>query len=352
MSNSVYYIASLFASGVIAVFLGFFLAPIFRDFVYRKHLWRKTSRALNTDNPEFHAIHTDEENSTPRIGGALIVIITILSILILFALSRFTNINAFKSLDFLSRSQTLLPLGAFVFSAMLGFMDDSIQIWGEGKWLKDPIILRYIKTISILVLGLFLGLWFYMKLGVTTVHVPWYGDVNLGFMFVPFFMLVLFSVFSGSVIDGIDGLSGGVLLSSFGAFAIITFFRHQYDLSALAVIILGSILVFLWYNIMPAQFYMGEVGMLSLTTLITIYAFFTDSVLLLPILVFPLFITSLSVVMQLISKKFFNGKKIFLVAPLHHHYEAKGWGKPKVVMRFWIIGFISSLLGTVLVFIS
>lgn len=352
MLESTSHIASLLASGAVAVFLGFGIAPSFKRLSYKYKLWRQNNRIQNTANVDFHNIHNDEETKIPRIGGALVVAITVFSILILFILSRFTNIEAFKSLDFLSRSQTLLPLGAFIFAAFIGFFDDAIQIWGKGYWATDPIKLRIIKSISIIFLGLLLGLWFYIKLGVSTVHIPWDGDINLGFMFVPFFILVLYSVFSGSVIDGIDGLSGGVLLSSFGAYAVITYFRHQYDLSALAVIILASILVFLWYNIIPAEFYMGETGMIALTSLITIYAFFTDTVLLLPIIIFPLFITSLSVVIQLGYKKLTKGKKVFIVAPLHHHFEALGWGKSRVVMRFWIIGFITSLIGSVIVFIS
>jgi len=357
--NTGYYIASLLTSGIVAVFLGFGVAPSFRRFVYRYKLWRQFSRSANTKNTDFHAINNPEEVRVPRVGGALIVFITVFSILILFVLSRFTNVPAFRGLDFLSRSQTLLPLGAFIVAAIVGFIDDALQIWGRGKWSEDPILLRVIKSVSIILLGLLLGLWFYIKLGVSTIHIPWYGDISLGYLFVPFFILVLYSVFSGSVIDGVDGLSGGVLLSTFGAYAIITYFRHQYDLSALAVIIVCSLLVFLWYNIMPAQFYMGETGMLALTTLVTIYAFFTDTVLLLPVLVFPLFFTSLSVVLQLLYKKitkrmFKDGKsrKLFRIAPLHHHFEAIGWTRPQIVMRFWIIGFITSIIGAILVFVS
>ncbi len=352
MLSNYTYIASFLAAGIVAVFFGFGIAPSFRRLVYRYQMWRKVDRSLNTTNADFHAIHNSAETQIPRVGGALIVLITVFSILILFILARFTNVPAFESLDFLSRSQTLLPLGAFVFAALVGFLDDALQIWGRGKWIDDPITMRFIKSGSIIFLGILLSLWFYFKLGISSVHIPGAGDVGLGFLFIPFFILVLYSVFSGSVIDGVDGLSGGVLLSTFGAYAIITYFRDQYDLSALAVIILCSILVFLWYNVMPAQFYMGETGMLALTTLITIYAFFTDTVLLLPILVFPLFITSLSVVVQLVSKKFFKGRKVFKVAPLHHHFESIGWSRPQIVMRFWIIGFITSILGTILVFVS
>lgn len=343
---------NLFIAGGLSLLVGFFFAPFFINYIYSKKLWRQTLRTENTQNNDFKNIHNDEEVKIPRVGGAIIVIITLCTIFILFTLARFFEIPSFVSMDFLSRSQTLLPLGTFLFGALIGLLDDSIQIFGRGFWATDPIRLRYIKSGSIIFLGFLLGLWFYIKLGVSSVHVPFVGDFYLGIFFVPFFILVLFSVFSGSVIDGIDGLSGGVLMSTFGAYAVITYFRNQYDLSALAVVVLCAILVFLWYNIMPAKFYMGEVGMIALTALITVYAFFTNTVLLLPIIVFPLFITSLSVVIQLVSKKFFNGKKFFKVAPIHHHFESLGWGKHKVVMRFWIIGFMSSLLGTILAFIS
>jgi phospho-N-acetylmuramoyl-pentapeptide-transferase len=343
---------NLFIAGGVSLFIGFVFAPFFIKYIYFRKLWRQKLRTLNTQNSDFKNIHNTEEIEVPRVGGAIIVIITFLTIIVLFALSKFSGVTSLGSMDFLSRSQTLLPLGTFLFGAIIGLFDDGIQIFGRGFWATDPIALRYIKSGSIILLGALVGLWFYVKLGIASVHVPFVGDFYLGIFFIPFFIFVLFSVFSGSVIDGIDGLSGGVLMSIFGSYAVITYFRNQYDLSALAVVVLCSVLVFLWYNIMPAKFYMGEVGMIALTSLITVYAFFTDTVLLLPIIVFPLFITSVSVVAQLVSKNFFNGKKIFKVAPIHHHFEVLGWGKHKVVMRFWIIGFMSSLLGTILAFIS
>ncbi len=342
----------LLIGGAVSFVIGFIIAPWFIKTVYKYKLWRKKNRNDNTANPVFLAIHNSEENHIPRVGGALIIFTTILTIIFLLILSRLAGYGASSGFDFLSRSQTLLPLGTFVLAGIIGFFDDSIQIWGKGFWASDPIILRIIKSASILTLGLLLGLWFYFKLGITTMHVPWYGDIHLGLLFIPFFILVMYSVFSGSVIDGIDGLSGGVLASAFGAYAVITFFHHQYDLSALAIIVFSAIMVFLWYNIMPAKFYMGETGMLALTALITVYAFFTNTVLLLPIIIFPLFITSLSVVIQLLSKRFRKGKRIFSVSPLHHHFEAIGWGKSQVVMRFWIIGIMSAIIGSVLAFVS
>ena len=161
-------------------------------------------------------------------------------------------------------------------------------------------------------------------------------------------MLAMLSLWSSSVIDGIDGLSGGVLASIFMAYTLIAFFNNQIDIATFCAVITGGILAFLWFNIPPARFYMGETGMIGLTVTLAVIAFMTDTVLLLPIIAFPLFITSLSDVIQIASRKFRNGKKVFLFAPLHHHFEALGWPKYKVVMRYWIVGIMTSITGVIL----
>ncbi len=158
----------------------------------------------------------------------------------------------------------------------------------------------------------------------------------------------MFGVFSASVIDGIDGLSGGVIASIFMSFTLIAFFKHQIDLATLCAVITGATLAFLWFNIPPARFYMGETGMIGLTVTISVVAFLTNTVLLLPIIAFPLFITSLSTIVQILSRRFRNGKKVFLVAPLHHHFEALGWPKYKVTMRYWIVGIICAIVGVII----
>ena len=176
--------------------------------------------------------------------------------------------------------------------------------------------------------------------------------LHLGYLFIPFFILVMLAIFSSSVIDGIDGLSGGVLASIFFAYTVISFSHHQIDLAALSAVITGSVLAFLWFNIPPARFYMGESGMIGLTVTISVIAFLTNTVLLIPIIAFPLFITSLSVIIQMISRKVRHGKKVFLFAPLHHHFEALGWPKYKVTMRYWIVGIIAAIIGVIMSIIS
>ncbi len=238
-----------------------------------------------------------------------------------------------------------------LFASVIGLADDFIQIFAYGRLAGDPIFLRYVKVGIIVGLGFIIGWWFYYKLGMNSIHIPFDGVLYLGALFIPFFIVIMLAVFSTSVIDGIDGLSGGVLAPIFMAYTIIAFGHGQFNLAALCAVITSGILAFLWFNIPPARFYMGETGMIGLTVTLSVIAFLTNTVLLLPIIAFPLFITSLSAIMQMISRKLFN-KKIFLVAPLHHHFEALGWPKYKVTMRYWIMGIMTSVIGVVLTFLQ
>jgi phospho-N-acetylmuramoyl-pentapeptide-transferase len=160
-------------------------------------------------------------------------------------------------------------------------------------------------------------------------------------------MAIVVGIFSGSIIDGIDGLAAGVMSSAFSAYMIIAFSRNQIDLAAFCAVIVGGLLAFLWFNIPPARFYLGETGMLGLTITLAVVAFLTKEVAVLPIIAFPLVVTSFSSSIQMFSKRHF-GKKIFRVAPLHHHFEAIGWPSYKVTMIYWIISIICAIFGTVI----
>jgi phospho-N-acetylmuramoyl-pentapeptide-transferase len=186
----------------------------------------------------------------------------------------------------------------------------------------------------------------------TSFHIPFGGEIFLGILIIPFFIIVSLATFSGGVIDGIDGLSGGVLASIFGAYSMIAFANNQIDLAAFSATITGATLAFLWFNIPPARFYMGETGIMGLTITLATLAFLTDSVLILPVVALPLVISSFSVILQVLSKKFRGGKKIFKLAPIHHHFEAIGWPFYKVVMRFWILSVVFAILGIILAIVS
>jgi phospho-N-acetylmuramoyl-pentapeptide-transferase len=178
-------------------------------------------------------------------------------------------------------------------------------------------------------------------------HLPYVGDIHIGFWFIPLFVIVVLGTFSSRVIDGIDGLAGGVMAIAYASFGVIAFAKNFVDISALCFVIAGAILAFLWFNIPPARFYMGETGMLGLTLALAIIAFMTNSVVILPIVGLLLVATSLSSTIQITSKKYF-GKKVFKIAPLHHHFQALGWSREKIVMRYWIVSLMAAALGIII----
>lgn len=323
-------------------------------------MWKKSPRTEADTSSQFNDIHnTEHELATPRVGGVIIWISVFLAVALIFVLSKiFTGgifggeFSIFQQLNFFSRSQTVVPLGAFFFAAALGLLDDLLQISGQSTYSRDALVYRKVKIVFVTLIGLTIGLWFYNKLDFTSIHVPFNGQWELGIWFIPFFIIVMLATFSTSVIDGLDGLAGGVMASVFAAYSLIAFLGNQADISALSGAIAGGIMAFLWFNVPPARFYMGESGMLALTVVLSVIAFLTDSVLLLPIIAFPLVVTTFSVIIQMTSYKFFNKRRVFLVAPLHHHFQAQGWPREKVVMRYWIVSVVSSITGVILFLIS
>lgn len=338
---------------VLTFFIGISITPFFTKYFYHYKMWKKSSRAEADTSEAFGDIHnTGHEVSTPRIGGVIIWISVLFGVCIIYLLSIIFPSEVTEKLNFFSRSQTLVPLGAFFFAAFVGLADDLINIYGRSKFTQDALIYRKVKIILVILIGLVISLWFYYKLDFSSVHIPFNGDWYLGIIFIPFFIVVMLATFSTSVIDGIDGLAGGVLASVFTAFAVIAFVNNQIDISALSGAIAGAILAFLWFNVPPARFYMGETGMMALTVVLAVIAFLTDSVLLLPIIALPLAATTASDIIQIYVYKYFNGYRVFKVAPLHHHFQAIGWSKEKVVMRYWIVSAISAISGVILVLIS
>jgi phospho-N-acetylmuramoyl-pentapeptide-transferase len=181
--------------------------------------------------------------------------------------------------------------------------------------------------------------------------IPFYGNLEIDGLYIILFVLVVLATFSSGVVDGLDGLSAGVLAPIFAAFAAIAYSNNLYDLTALITVIIGALGTYLWFNVHPAKFYMGETGIMGLTVTLAVIAFLTNTVLLLPIIAIVLVVESASVILQLLSKRFL-GRKLFLSAPIHHHFEAIGWPESQVTMRFWIISAVFSVLGLVIFFLS
>jgi phospho-N-acetylmuramoyl-pentapeptide-transferase len=193
------------------------------------------------------------------------------------------------------------------------------------------------------------GLYFFFKLDVTSINIPFYGDLGIGWLIVPLFVLVVVSTANAvNMSDGLDGLAGGLATSAFTAYAVIAFMQGRYGVAAFCMTIVGALLSYTWFNIFPARFFMGDIGSFSLGTALGVVAMITDTVLLLPIIGLVFVAEAGSTLIQILSKKLRNGKKIFKIAPIHHHFEASGWEETKVTMRFWVIGQVCGVLGLIL----
>ncbi len=333
--------------------IGIGITPTFSKYFYQYKMWKRSSRAQADTSAAFGQVHNEKgELSTPRVGGIIIWVAVLFAVCVIYFLSIAVPSDLTLKLNFFSRSQTLVPLAAFFFAAFVGLADDLLHIYGLRSFKQDALIYRKIKILLVTLIGVVISSWFYFKIDYNAVHIPFYGDWVLGVWFIPFFIVVMLATFSTSVIDGMDGLAGGVLAIVFTAFAVIAFMNNQNDISAFSGAILGAILAFLWFNVPPARFYMGETGIMALTVSLAVIAFLTNTVLLLPIIALPLAATTASDIIQIVGFKLFKGHRVFKVAPLHHHFEALGWPREKVVMRYWIVSVISAIIGVILALVS
>lgn len=351
----------MIATSIIKVFIpatasfvvGILFAPLLTHYLYKYRVWKKVASKIALDGTpavEFEklraTVHTGTETSTPRMGGILIWVSASVVTVGVWLLARFVSIPLFEKLDFLSRSQTWIPLFALLAGALMGFANDLLDIHPSGE---RGVRLRT-RLLFVTLVSSFIGWWFYAKLGIDSIGIPGDGTFTLGVLIIPLFVLITLGLYAGGVIDGIDGLAGGVFSTAFMAYAGIAYFQNQINLAAFSATLTGAILAFLWFNIPPARFWMTETGTMGLTMTLAVIAFMTDTpgngygVAALPLIAFPLVITVISNIIQVASKKF-RGKKVFRIAPLHHHFEAIGWPSYKVTMRYWIISIICAIVG-------
>ena len=282
--------------------------------------------------------------------GGLVIWITVLGLaLILFIFGKLFD-GFWNYLSFVNRAETYLPIAAMLAAALLGMADDLMGIFrlgpnGGGKRVNQKLIVYTL-------LALVGGLWFYYRLNWTTLYIPSFGNLEIGWWYVPIFLFIIVaSAFSANETDGLDGLLGGVSLFAFGALTAVAFTLGRYDLAVFSGATVGALLAFLWFNIYPAKFFMGDTGSMALGITMGVIAMLTNTTLFLPFFASILVVESLSVIAQVTSKKLF-GRKIFISTPIHHHFEALGWPETKVTMRFWIISAVFSALGLALFFIT
>lgn len=351
--NNITNVIKVFGLAALSFVIAILWTPLLTHYLYKYKLWRKDVRQMSPDGtktPLFAALHKDRETTVPRFGGMLVWVTTIVLALALWIVAQMTNSPFWDKANFLSRNQTWLPLFILLAASLLGLADDLFQVFKRGGYIAGGIKFWY-RLAAVFLIALAGAWWFYFKLGWQTIYIPGYGDLFINGWYIPLFVGTMILLFSSGIVDGIDGLSGGVFASIFAAYGGIAFFRGQIDLAAFSGVILGAILAFLWFNIPPARFYMGESGILGLTTSLTVVAFLTDSVLVLPIIGLILMAEVASDIIQFASKRF-RGKKVFLIAPIHHHFEALGWPPYKVTMRFWIISMVAAIVGMAIALIG
>jgi len=327
--------------------LSFMIAWTWTPLLHRFLVHYKLGKTIRDEAsaPIFAKMHAGKAG-TPTMGGLLIWVTVLGCALLFYGLSVLFPSEFFQQMNFLSRSEVWLPLGALVASAVVGAVDDIFNVKKIGP-IGGGLRMRH-RMILYTLIAIVGAWWFYSKLGWDLLHVPFVGDFNIGWWYIPFFIFVIVATsFSVNEIDGLDGLAGGTLLAAFASFAAIAFMQGRVDLAVFCAVIIGALLAFLWFNIYPAKFFMGDTGSMSLGVTLGIVAMLTNSALLLPVIGFLFVVESLSVIIQIASKKI-RKKKVFLSAPIHHHFEALGWAEPTIVMRFWVIAWISAAVGFIL----
>lgn len=341
---TIFYIVKILLLSTLAFIFAIALTPLLTNFLYKYKLGKQIRN--NGETPIFSKLHAHKAG-TPTMGGILIWG-TVLVFMVFFSfLADVMPGEIFKYLNFFSRSETLLPLGALVASAIIGLIDDWLDVSGHGVFGGGGLKLRH-RLIIYTLIALAGAAWFYFKLDWTVFHVPFLGNFEISWWYIPVFVFVIVATsFSVNESDGLDGLAGGTLLMAFAAYAVIAFAMGRYDLAAFCGVILGALLAFLWFNIPPARFYMGDTGAMSLGVTLGVIAMLTNSALLLPLIGLIFMIESLSVIIQMLSKKL-RGKKVFLSSPIHHHFQAIGWSEAKIVMRFWVIAALGTILALII----
>ena len=344
-------IIKLLLPAVLTFCIGVLLTPIVTHYLYKHKAWKKQGGKVAIGGAvasEFNRLKGDGETKTPRMGGIVIWGSVFISIGILYLLTLASSNTFFTDVFFLSRSQTWIPFATLLIGALFGFLNDFYDIQHSGTGVRLSVRLTLISL-----LASFIGAWFYFKLGVDSVGLPLTDSLYLGILIIPFFVLLTNALYASGVIDGIDGLSGGVFATIFTAYGGVAFIQTQYDLAAFCLMVTGGILAFLWFNIPPARFWMTETGSMALTLTLAVVVLMTDDLVdghgiaLLPIIGFLLVATVLSNIIQITYRKC-TGKKFFRIAPLHHHFEAIGWPSHKVTMRYWVISLICAVLGVVI----
>jgi phospho-N-acetylmuramoyl-pentapeptide-transferase len=323
----------VFLLSVVAFIVAMALTPLYTDLAYRYKFWKKQRDTSTTGEKllVFVKLHQEKfKRNIPTMAG----IIGVVSIIV---------VTCVMNLD---RAETYLPLAALIGGGIVGLLDDIINIRGQGTGVAG--LRSGVKFMMITALGVALGYWFFQNIGVDAIHIPFLGDIQLGWAIIPVFAFAVVATGNAvNISDGLDGLAGGLLSASFGAFGLIALLQGQFMLAGFCFTVVGALLAYLWFNIYPARFFMGDVGSFAFGTSLGVVAMMTNCFLLLPVIGILFVIEAGSSAIQIFSKKVFK-RKVFVSAPIHHHLEAKGWPETKVTMRFWVISSVAAAVGVLM----
>ncbi len=323
-------------------FLATFFFPDFIRFVQNYKLTQKIrEEGLSGGTAElFRKLHF-HKSGTPTMGG----IIIIGAILGTIAVSRFLSYLGVIDASLLNRGETYLPIATLVSVGCLGMIDDYLNIRENGK---QKGLSAKIKFWSLIFFSLLGAMWFTFKLHWSIIHIPGVGDFDIGLWYFPLFIFIVVGTSNAvNFTDGLDGLAGGLLAISYGAYAVISYFYGLPLLASFCAVVMASLISFLWFNVPPAKIYMGDTGALALGATLGVIAMLTNAVIILAIIGFVFLVETFSIILQLFWKKYFK-KKLFLIAPIHHHFEALGWSETQIVMRFWIVGAGFGIVGLII----
>jgi phospho-N-acetylmuramoyl-pentapeptide-transferase len=337
LTNLTQHLTTTFILSVGAFLLAMLLTPVYTYLAYRHKFWKK-QRSTSTTGEKlevFTKLHANKfKRNIPTMAGMIFVI-------------AITFVTFFFNLD---RKETWLPLAALIGGALVGLLDDIINIRGKGLGVAG--LRSSLKFSMITAIGLALGWFFFVKIGVDAVHIPFIGDLTVGWLIVPIFAFVVVATGNAvNISDGLDGLAGGLVSISYGAFGVIALLQGHFLIAGFCFTVVGGLLSYLWFNIFPARFFMGDVGSFALGTSLGVVAMLTNSLFLLPIIGIVFVVEAGSSLVQIFSKKVFK-RKIFISAPIHHHLEAIGWPETKVTMRFWVIAYVAAFVGVLIALVG
>ena len=337
LAISTHHLVRILTLGFAGFALSMLITPLYTNVAYKRQWWKRqrTDAWAGGKATVYAKLHAEKhKRNIPTMAGLIFVI----------------SIALVTLLVNLKRTQTWLPLTGLIVSGLIGLTDDFMNIRSVGGIAGMSAKLKFLLNSLFLVAA---GWWFYDKLGVHSIYLPWVHEWHIGLAVIALFWLVVISTaISVNFSDGLDGLAGGLLTSSFTAYAVICVVEQKYALAGFCLTIVGALLSYTWFNIYPARFFMGDVGAFSLGTALGIIAMQTDTVFVLPIIGIVYVAETGSVIINRLSRKLRHGKKVFLSSPIHHHFEAIGWPETKVTMRFWILGQIASVVGLIAFLLS